>query len=236
MAGPTFRSSSSTAGQTASTFSVPKPTGTADGDLLIAFQFTVEGLSGTPPATPTGWTLLDTQGPSGINNNDLKCYYKIASSEPASWTFNNAGGGFGESSVRCICVTTNPTSPPERNVKASGSGTTADAGTITTTNANDLILAAWGFDQGSAYCAAITPDGSYTPLGLLQGAGAESMNTGYKTASSAGAVTNNTATETQTGSPPTPTWFAMAVAISGAITPLTIYPPYPGVPPAVLTM
>lgn len=68
-----------------------KPSGTVDGDLLIAF------ISGSQPAdsTPSGWTqeLVD------VSTRNWSIYSKIASSEGASWTWGitdsngEVGGG-----------------------------------------------------------------------------------------------------------------------------------------------
>ena len=67
------------------TVTLDKPSGTIDGELLIAF---VSGTGGTLSATlntvPSGWTLIN--GDSGDGRN-LYAYYKIASSEPSSWNW-----------------------------------------------------------------------------------------------------------------------------------------------------
>jgi hypothetical protein len=71
-----------------------RPTGTADGDLLVAFVFTGED-NGTTDLTvtgvPAGWSLVraETTIDAGSGNNPayVYVYSKIASSEPASWTW-----------------------------------------------------------------------------------------------------------------------------------------------------
>src|SRR5207248_1835933 len=65
----------SSATSTSATFSVTKPTGTANGDLLVAF----ESCSNDTPAAPSGWTLYDSLAYSGLET--FRCYYKVAASE-----------------------------------------------------------------------------------------------------------------------------------------------------------
>ncbi|MEO3923016.1 carbohydrate binding domain-containing protein [Micromonosporaceae bacterium B7E4] len=61
---------------------VSRPTGTTDGDLLIA----IVGVVGTPTITaPAGWTLIGTQDAS--TSVRIAAYRKVASSEPSSWTW-----------------------------------------------------------------------------------------------------------------------------------------------------
>lgn len=60
---------------------VSKPTGTVDGDVMLAWVTTSTGADITPPA---GWTLIDLLYSAGGLD---KCYYKVASSEGASYAF-----------------------------------------------------------------------------------------------------------------------------------------------------
>jgi hypothetical protein len=61
---------------------VSRPTGTADGHVLVAFIAAV----GNPSiSTPSGWTLIGTQ--DGSTGTRIAAYQKVASSEPASWTW-----------------------------------------------------------------------------------------------------------------------------------------------------
>lgn len=78
-----FRSDSSAANGTASTsVVVTKPTGVADGDLLLAIISETGTGSITPPA---GWTLLASQAAS--TDATSAAYWRFASSEAASWTW-----------------------------------------------------------------------------------------------------------------------------------------------------
>jgi hypothetical protein len=66
----------------ATTITINVPSGTADGDLLIAVLTAPAG--GTTWTTPSGWTV-------GITASQGRTvFYKTASSEPASYTFTSS--------------------------------------------------------------------------------------------------------------------------------------------------
>lgn len=206
MANPTFRSSATAAAQTGATFSVTKPAGTADGDLLVAFQATALG-GGTPPATPSGWTLLTSQvyGTTYL----LQVFYKVAASEGASWTFNNAVGGLPTANVYAVAAQ-NAAATPEGSTTANGTSGTAGIGAYSTTNANDLLLSVWAIPANAG--GTITPHASYTALGSVGGA-TGLVNVGYKSQAATGAVSNATAALDTSYS-----WGSILVALNGTAT------------------
>lgn len=217
MADPAFRASSNAAAQTASTFSVNKPVGTTDGVLLVAFQGTSVGV-GTPPAAPSGWSMLGTRQSYNSGGGDLVCWYKVASSESASWTFNNATGGVSPSSnVYVAAFSGPPASPPEGSSRASGSSTTADPGSYTTLLPNEVVFVAWSITSNVG--ETITPDGTFTALGSI-GDFSSKLNVGYKTQAAAGATSSTSATLSGTIA-----WGALLAAIAptgtGGVSPTT---------------
>ncbi len=74
----------------AGTTVVTKPTGTVDGDLLIVFVGS-NARTETVNSVPSGWTLIVSDDSAAANNAILYTYYKIASSEGASWTWGWTG-------------------------------------------------------------------------------------------------------------------------------------------------
>ena len=70
------------------TFSPTKPTGTVDGDLIRVF-FSADGLAsgGTVTASPSGWTTIFSPIQSTADGQWLHGWEKVASSEPASWSW-----------------------------------------------------------------------------------------------------------------------------------------------------
>lgn len=69
------------------TLTITKPTGTADGDLMIMHIIR----SDTTVATPSGWTLKDSD--TTASNGYTYLFYKVASSEGASYSVLTLGGG-----------------------------------------------------------------------------------------------------------------------------------------------
>lgn len=116
-----------------------KPSGTIDGDLLIAYLGLRSGSTAviTPPA---GWTQITSVG-DGTGHKTLVAYYKVASSEPSSWNW-----GFNSSEVFASVLRItgadilNPI--PVFNVANTPVSVTAldFAETITPTSPNNLVL------------------------------------------------------------------------------------------------
>ncbi len=129
------------------TFSVAitKPTGTADGDLLIAhFQTSDSTLT---VDTLAGWTLKDSDLTSG--NGSTYIFYKMASSEGSSYTWtvniNGLGGNKGILGGIVAFRNTHQTTPilvQTKNVDAT-SNTTAVGTALTPTRAPDGLLVAF---------------------------------------------------------------------------------------------
>lgn len=83
---PAVASSESNANWGAASISVNKPSGTSDGDLLVAVVSGDEGGS-SRDVTATGWTQVGYIYPSN-HDQALYIFTKTASSEPTSWTFS----------------------------------------------------------------------------------------------------------------------------------------------------
>src|SRR5689334_18499080 len=63
---------------------VPKPAGTVDGDFILAFISVGNNNTITAPA---GWTELSLTTNFAGATLQNRIYWKVASSEPASWTW-----------------------------------------------------------------------------------------------------------------------------------------------------
>lgn len=174
------RSTSTAAAQTGATFSVTKPTGTVDGDWLVAFQTAVLS-GGTSPTGPSGWTRTSDINMGGFQR--LLAYTKAASSEPASWTFNNASGGVSpESSVYCFAISGTP-SGVDGSAGTSGVSTNAAPGFFETSVADAIMLAAYAIGTNAG--DTITPNGVWTAPGTIGGT-VEKLATGYRIQATAG--------------------------------------------------
>jgi MSHA biogenesis protein MshQ len=145
-AGIALRSSTSSLTSTAGTSVVLNvPDAVAAGDVLLA-QVAIH-YDKTPTITaPSGWTFIrqDTGGSAGSSVSDA-LYYRVATgTEPSSYTWTlsqvetSAGGIASYTGVNID----NPVDISGASVGASG--TTLTAPSVTTTNANDMLLALFG--------------------------------------------------------------------------------------------
>jgi hypothetical protein len=102
---PFWQSEAHTVGATGTTLTVNKPTGTVDGDLLLAF-IALTGTASTPDVSsvPTDWALIrHTSQADGAGIDRVRSYWKLASGEGASynWGFSAAAdANLGE--IHCI--------------------------------------------------------------------------------------------------------------------------------------
>ena len=112
-----------------------------DGDLMLA-MINGYGNAGVPPSnpiTPAGWTLIGVEKSIGVaqGTTALGLYRRIASSEPASYTFSNDNAGVSNYIAASIMVLggQDPTTPFNLTSLAThGNGTpiaTADLGSTT---------------------------------------------------------------------------------------------------------
>lgn len=83
---PEFIASASAIGSSLTEVTVSKPTGTVQGDLMIAFMSKANTVTWTQPS---GWTEVADQG----SNPSIGISYKVAgASEPSSYIFQGGGG------------------------------------------------------------------------------------------------------------------------------------------------
>ncbi len=172
-------------------FTVAKPTGTADGDLLVAVQMTWLN-AGSAPTAPTGaWTNLDNQSWDG-GAGDYHAYYRTASGEPASWTFHCGGG---QNSVAVVYAIQNAGVAPEGHNFATGSATSSIAtGNLTTLSDNELLLAFFGEIAASAGGTISSTTAGATDDGFNVGGTNLGMDTAHKSIATASFVPGFTAT------------------------------------------
>lgn len=139
-----------------------KPSGLADGDLLVMHAGST---SATPSVTaaPSGWTQLTGSPQDEGTDSRSFVYYKAvtnAAGEPASWTWTLSGSGWGTCDVMRFSGVN--TSSPIHTSAAANSASTATpvTGSITTTVADTMLLALYTCDEtasGTNFTA--SPDG-----------------------------------------------------------------------------
>lgn len=154
--------SSSTAYGTSSPLSVTKPSGTVEGDVLIASRMYYGDDSTSTP--PSGWTLIDyasEASPETDPGHRLLVYYKVAgSSEPSSYSWGM--GGDQVQSVAIACYSAVKTSSPIDvfNVQSNGTSSSMTSAAVTTTAANAMLVFAGCAGQSAAFTA--TPPSGFT--------------------------------------------------------------------------
>jgi hypothetical protein len=188
-------------GAGATTLVINKPTGVAQGDVMLA---TVTA-TGTPaPTTPSGWTVAKSTSGTALRQ---ATYYKVAGAgEPASYSWalgssRAASGGIVDYSG------VNQTAPVDATAGASGASGNAVAASVTTAAANDQVLAIVSFATSTTVTADSTTAERYE---------ASSSSTTGEVAdfvqATAGATSAKTATPAASGS----AWIAATVALRDA--------------------
>jgi hypothetical protein len=136
-----------TSNNAGTTVVIPVPTGTQDGDMMIA---AVTFASGASITVPSGWTLINSH--TTFSRATLT-YYRVASSEPASytWTIASSGSGFPRNGVMVSIQDANATlganaiqgsfTVPDLSVTVDGSLLVAFASAETTTYTPESFVA-----------------------------------------------------------------------------------------------
>lgn len=119
------------------TLTITKPTGTADGDLMIMNVIR----SDTTVSTPSGWTLKDSDTTGG--NGYTYLFYKVASSEGSSYAVLTLSGGNIAALGSIVTLRNQASSPFDQQSKTVDTtvDTTANGTAITpTTKPQSLLL------------------------------------------------------------------------------------------------
>ena len=148
---------------------INKPSGTASGDLLVAYFLTfTEAGYGTPThEPPTGWTLVSQRTSDVYYSGAVigAVYYKVAGgSEPATYTWGNALSARTFGNVVMLRITGADTTTPidaSANTNTPAPASNYNFPSVTTTGADRLILLFGGLTG--------TPSGSDWPLAAPSG-------------------------------------------------------------------
>lgn len=213
---------STTAGTNgAGTATLNVPAGVQDNDLMLVWAGVDSGTANISATNttwaPTGWTKLRYDNDGSSVTVGLICYYRIASSEPASYNWTAPG-----SDIALICRAyrgVDTTTPIETSNGATANGTTAttiNAPTITPTGTTDLLLLACATDQGGGTPATITINADAT------GTVTNCLSTGglVRIAVNDGQLVGNSATGTITSTASSATnWAGQQIALKPASAP-----------------
>ncbi|MBN1873625.1 MAG: VWA domain-containing protein, partial [Anaerolineae bacterium] len=151
---PAFESlATATAGSDTTSLTINKPSGTTEGDLLIAILSTDGNETLSPPS---GWTEID-RGTAQGNAATLGVWYKVAGvSEPGFYTFTWSRA---EQAVGAILRYSGADTGDPINASAhnTGNNDSPRAPSITTTVDNARILRIYGADDDDLYFAPYPP-------------------------------------------------------------------------------
>jgi MSHA biogenesis protein MshQ len=198
---PVWQSSQTAVGTGNAT--VTKPASTASGDLLIVGLMVEKG-SGETITAPAGWNLIRRTNES--TNVGMATYYKVAGgAEPANYTFTIANGS--KWAIGISRITGADTSDPiDVHGGQTGSGSSVTAPSVTTTAANDLVLAFYTNKKAATYTPAGTTTERYDVPNSSGGLPSNMMASFVQT--SAGATGNRNATASESEA-----WVGQQVAI-----------------------
>jgi hypothetical protein len=145
-----YRSSSQQGNATGGALTVTRPTGTADGDILIVIAYLENG-SNTWSSVGAGFTLVDERV-NASSGFAASVWIKRAASEPTSWTWTPTSSGWRTVVVLAYSGGVGLGTILDAANGTTGNGaTTASAPGVTTTAANDLLVAAFTNFQGAAW-------------------------------------------------------------------------------------
>lgn len=164
-------------------YTLNKPAGVANGDVLVAYVASNGGGAATPP---TGWTLVDNVALSGSSDLSVLMRDGLAA-DPASWTGNLASSCTRKRAtvVAYRGAASTGLQFPQENVSSSLSGST----TVSTASVSNGDAAAWRLsafavndNAGSgAMTANITPASTPAPIAYVGKAGVWKDTTGPDT-------------------------------------------------------
>jgi RHS repeat-associated protein len=134
----------------ATSLSIPTPTGTVAGDVMIAaIGFNNSSAAITPPA---GWTLIRRTDNSSTTSNSLAVYRRTAvAGEPASHAFAVAGGNFLVGGIQSFSGVDTANPIDAENGQTTPSGTAHDTPSITTTTANAMLVTAHTYASSNTW-------------------------------------------------------------------------------------
>lgn len=151
-----FRSKADVSNAASTTAVVSKPSGTTDGDMLVAFIAWSNNRAITPPV---GWTLRGGYSDE-LSNWLLACYTKVASSEGSSWTWTFAASA---ANVGYVAAYSAPhaSAPFDGIAGTSGiaGGSAVAAPSVVTSHDGDMVIAAVGGRPNSGLASWAAPSG-----------------------------------------------------------------------------
>lgn len=149
---------------------INKPTGVVNGDLMFAVISFTSG-SETISSAPAGWTLIQATSSGGANQISLSTYYRIASGEGASYTWNYTGSGINNCGFIIRITGAHATTPYDVSSGTYGQGGVATGSGISSSFNDSLVCFVVGYQSDQLGWSFTTPIG-YTSRVSLASSGA----------------------------------------------------------------
>jgi hypothetical protein len=179
------------------------PASTANGNLLLMGHVTAAATTAPTQTLPGGWTQIgstQTVSDAGGFQGRIVHAYRVASSEPASYTVTHSVCSASGWIMRITGSSTLAVNASSQNHTAAGvTGTTMTATSVTTTSANQLLV----FSSLNWNIGALT-----SPVGMSEVLDSQFLYVAVETIASAGA----TGTRVQANAPAP--WFANLIAVN----------------------
>jgi len=158
-----FRAAKKTSysGLNTSSFTITKPVGTLDGDLMILYW---SAQNTVVPNTLSGWTLLRSDSyDTAAETNSV--YYKVASGEGATWAWTTPSGT--RAAVTVVSLFNENASPIDaQGFQGNAASTTITGPTLTIAEAGEVILWFGGYGASTA-ARVVTQPAGYTVADAL---------------------------------------------------------------------
>lgn len=155
-----FRSATTTNNTTScntQSVTVNVPAGTVNGDVMVVG---VQYGGSTQMTTPSGWTLINHVNNSFSTTQNLTTFYRVASSEPASYTWTMPSLVCWITAAASYSGVNNSTPVDAQTIVGVTTGTSLVANAVTTTMANDTIVTIFAGYNGTS--TTWTPPGGQT--------------------------------------------------------------------------
>lgn len=198
----TLRASTTATGTTSVTINVPT---NVNGDLLVCF---VSFFNSNVASAPSGWTLLTS---NVISSLGLAVYFKVASSEPANYTFT--GGGTGNNLATMLSVENAAVTPESISITPGPSTASPVPAYLQQSYGPNRLLISMVCEPSSTSCSIHGGNSNFTDVGFITAGGIVGMNVGTFADSSVNSST---------------TTFNVTVGSAGASIGLSVGPPYTG--------
>ncbi len=155
-----FRSATTTNNTTScntQSVTVNVPAGTVNGDVMVVG---VQYGGSTQMTTPAGWTLINHVNNSFSTTQNLTTFYRVASSEPASYTWTMPSLVCWITAAGSYSGVSNSSPVDAQTIVGVTTSTSLVANAVTTTAANDMIVTIFAGYNGTS--TTWTPPGGQT--------------------------------------------------------------------------